>query len=63
MSADPSKEQKLVDYLKWVTADLRKARERITELESADDANPWPSSAWPAGSRAGSPPRTACGSW
>ncbi|MEU1224852.1 type I polyketide synthase, partial [Streptomyces microflavus] len=36
MSADPSKEQKLVDYLKWVTADLRKARERITELESAD---------------------------
>ncbi|NEE46522.1 hypothetical protein G3M55_18105, partial [Streptomyces sp. SID8455] len=25
MSADPSKEQKLVDYLKWVTADLRKA--------------------------------------
>ncbi|MEW1583795.1 type I polyketide synthase, partial [Streptomyces microflavus] len=37
MSADPSKEQKLVDYLKWVTADLRKARERITELESADD--------------------------
>ncbi|MER7394137.1 thioester reductase domain-containing protein [Streptomyces sp. NPDC000151] len=30
-----TKEQKLVDYLKWVTTDLRKARERITELESA----------------------------
>ncbi|MFJ4973708.1 type I polyketide synthase, partial [Streptomyces sp. NPDC088755] len=37
MSADPSKEQKLVDYLKWVTADVRKARERITELEGAGD--------------------------
>uniref|UniRef100_A0AAU1I806 Thioester reductase domain-containing protein n=1 Tax=Streptomyces sp. NBC_00180 TaxID=2903632 RepID=A0AAU1I806_9ACTN len=43
MSADMSraqeqaqtKEQKLVDYLKWVTADLRKARERIDTLESA----------------------------
>ncbi|SOD68047.1 Erythronolide synthase docking, partial [Streptomyces zhaozhouensis] len=30
-----SREEKLVDYLKWVTADLQKARERITELESA----------------------------
>ncbi|WP_175411733.1 type I polyketide synthase, partial [Streptomyces sp. TRM64462] len=30
-----SKEEKLVDYLKWVTADLQKARQRITELESA----------------------------
>jgi thioester reductase-like protein len=27
-------EKKLVDYLKWVTADLQKARHRITELES-----------------------------
>ncbi|MFJ4521071.1 type I polyketide synthase [Streptomyces sp. NPDC088810] len=35
MSAEPSNEQKLVDYLKWVTADLQKARERITELENA----------------------------
>ncbi|MFI1569154.1 type I polyketide synthase, partial [Streptomyces sp. NPDC020490] len=30
-----TREQKLVDYLKWVTADLQKARERVTELESA----------------------------
>ncbi|MFJ2651636.1 type I polyketide synthase, partial [Streptomyces sp. NPDC087420] len=37
MSADPSKEQKLVDYLKWVTADLQKARERITDLENAGE--------------------------
>ncbi|MFD7896570.1 type I polyketide synthase [Streptomyces sp. NPDC059743] len=45
MSADMSneqkqaeaKEQKLVDYLKWVTTDLRKARERITELETAGE--------------------------
>ncbi|MFF3752733.1 type I polyketide synthase [Streptomyces sp. NPDC002018] len=37
MSADPSKEQKLVDYLKWVTADLQKARERIAELENAGE--------------------------
>ncbi|MEV5068318.1 type I polyketide synthase, partial [Streptomyces sp. NPDC053794] len=28
------KEQKLVDYLKWVTADLHQARERVRELES-----------------------------
>ncbi|GAQ62821.1 type I polyketide synthase [Streptomyces scabiei] len=27
-------EKKLADYLKWVTADLRKARDRIAELES-----------------------------
>ncbi|HWO64462.1 MAG TPA: thioester reductase domain-containing protein [Umezawaea sp.] len=27
-------EKKLADYLKWVTADLQKARHRITELES-----------------------------
>ncbi|MGW3944356.1 type I polyketide synthase, partial [Streptomyces phaeochromogenes] len=32
-----AKEQKLVDYLKWVTADLRKARDRITELETAGE--------------------------
>ncbi|MEV0039194.1 thioester reductase domain-containing protein [Streptomyces sp. NPDC050804] len=45
MSADMSneqkqaeaKERKLVDYLKWVTADLQKARERITELETAGE--------------------------
>ncbi|MEU3187984.1 thioester reductase domain-containing protein [Streptomyces sp. NPDC006923] len=45
MSADRSneqkqaeaKEQKLVDYLKWVTTDLQKARERITELETAGE--------------------------
>ncbi|MFI1004993.1 type I polyketide synthase, partial [Streptomyces galbus] len=35
MSAEPSNEQKLVDYLKWVTADLQKARARVTELENA----------------------------
>ncbi|WP_367044710.1 thioester reductase domain-containing protein [Streptomyces sp. Je 1-332] len=32
--ANQSNEEKLVDYLKWVTADLHKARQRITELES-----------------------------
>ncbi|NEA52124.1 type I polyketide synthase, partial [Streptomyces sp. SID10815] len=32
---EPTREQKLVDYLKWVTTDLHKARERISELESA----------------------------
>ncbi|WP_424210807.1 thioester reductase domain-containing protein [Streptomyces sp. BI20] len=37
MSDDPSKEQKLVNYLKWVTEDLRKARDRITELEAVDE--------------------------
>ncbi|MEV5343971.1 beta-ketoacyl synthase N-terminal-like domain-containing protein, partial [Streptomyces sp. NPDC052676] len=36
-SSPQTKEQKLVDYLKWVTADLQKARERIAELESAAD--------------------------
>ncbi|MFD7721705.1 type I polyketide synthase, partial [Streptomyces sp. NPDC059814] len=35
-SKEGKREQKLVEYLKWVTADLQKARERITELESAD---------------------------
>ncbi|MFF2078646.1 type I polyketide synthase [Kitasatospora sp. NPDC058162] len=30
-----SDEEKLVDYLRWVTADLRDARRRIAELESA----------------------------
>ncbi|MFD7447056.1 type I polyketide synthase, partial [Streptomyces sp. NPDC059909] len=29
-----SNEEKLVDYLKWVTADLQKARRRLAELES-----------------------------
>ncbi|MGV9271413.1 type I polyketide synthase, partial [Kitasatospora sp. NPDC003701] len=28
-------EQKLVDYLKWMTADLQKARERVRELEES----------------------------
>ncbi|MEU5696843.1 thioester reductase domain-containing protein [Actinosynnema sp. NPDC020468] len=30
-------EDKLADYLKWVTADLRKARKRIAELEAGED--------------------------
>ncbi len=34
MSPEPS-EEKLVDYLRWVTADLDKARRRIAELEQA----------------------------
>ncbi|MFD1146209.1 type I polyketide synthase, partial [Saccharothrix hoggarensis] len=29
-----SNEQKMVEYLKWVTADLKKARQRIEELEA-----------------------------
>ncbi|WP_380280640.1 type I polyketide synthase [Kitasatospora purpeofusca] len=29
-----SKEEKLVEYLKWVTADLQKTRQRLVELES-----------------------------
>ncbi|MEV1122175.1 type I polyketide synthase, partial [Actinosynnema sp. NPDC049800] len=29
-----SNEEKMVEYLKWVTADLKKARQRITELEA-----------------------------
>ncbi|MGW0608876.1 type I polyketide synthase, partial [Streptomyces sp. NPDC002640] len=33
-SAGASKEEKLLDYLKWVTADLQKARARIEELEA-----------------------------
>ncbi|MFF9087418.1 type I polyketide synthase [Streptomyces sp. NPDC014991] len=33
MSHEPS-EDKLVDYLRWVTADLHKARRRIAELEA-----------------------------
>ncbi|MBE1876185.1 type I polyketide synthase [Myceligenerans pegani] len=37
MSAQPEQtnEEKLVDYLKWVTADLKKTRERLAEVESA----------------------------
>ncbi|MEV4629852.1 thioester reductase domain-containing protein [Micromonospora sp. NPDC049523] len=31
-----SNEEKLVEYLKWVTADLQKARQRIAELEAGD---------------------------
>ncbi|WP_176308643.1 beta-ketoacyl synthase N-terminal-like domain-containing protein, partial [Micromonospora sp. NBS 11-29] len=35
MSGDQkNRDEKLLDYLKWVTADLKKARERIDELES-----------------------------
>ncbi|MGV9557457.1 thioester reductase domain-containing protein [Streptomyces sp. NPDC003522] len=30
-------EEKLVEYLKWVTADLHKAKQRITELENGQD--------------------------
>ncbi|MFV2216085.1 type I polyketide synthase, partial [Actinomadura sp. LOL_016] len=29
-------EQKLVDYLKWTTAELHRTRERLSEMESAD---------------------------
>ncbi|MEE1931546.1 thioester reductase domain-containing protein [Streptomyces sp. TRM 70351] len=32
-----SNEEKLVEYLKWVTADLQKARQRLAELESGQD--------------------------
>ncbi|SNT19611.1 Ketoacyl-synthetase C-terminal extension, partial [Actinoplanes regularis] len=32
----PNNEEKLVEYLKWVTADLQKTRERVRELESAE---------------------------
>ncbi|MBW4721910.1 thioester reductase domain-containing protein [Saccharothrix sp. SC076] len=31
-----SNEERLVEYLKWVTADLQRARERITELEEPE---------------------------
>ncbi|WP_407658595.1 type I polyketide synthase [Kitasatospora acidiphila] len=31
-----SNEEKLVDYLKWVTADLQKTRERVQELEAGE---------------------------
>ncbi|WP_405822409.1 thioester reductase domain-containing protein [Streptomyces sp. NBC_01390] len=37
LSKEQSNEEKLVEYLKWVTADLHKARQRITELETAQD--------------------------
>lgn len=30
-------EEKLVDYLKWVTADLQKTRQRVAELEAGQD--------------------------
>ncbi|WP_156727225.1 type I polyketide synthase [Streptomyces apocyni] len=36
-SSNQSNEEKLVEYLKWVTADLHKARQRITDLESVQD--------------------------
>ncbi len=36
MSGDQNnKNEKLLDYLKWVTADLKKARDRVDELESS----------------------------
>ncbi|MGI5282730.1 type I polyketide synthase [Nonomuraea polychroma] len=31
-----SNEQKLLDYLKWVTADLKETRQRLAELEAAE---------------------------
>ncbi|MFC4515446.1 type I polyketide synthase [Streptomyces ehimensis] len=34
MTNQPSNEEKLVEYLKWVTADLKKARARLAELEA-----------------------------
>ncbi|MFC9293560.1 type I polyketide synthase [Streptomyces sp. NPDC057010] len=37
--ATADKEEKLVEYLKWVTADLQKARQRIAEME-ADSTEP-----------------------
>ncbi|WP_255955731.1 type I polyketide synthase [Streptomyces sp. ODS25] len=33
--ADAPSQEKLVDYLKWVTADLQKTRERLRQVESA----------------------------
>ncbi|MGW1607201.1 polyketide synthase docking domain-containing protein, partial [Streptomyces eurythermus] len=33
--ADPDKEEKLVEYLKWVTADLQKTRRKLAELEAS----------------------------
>ncbi|MEW1629075.1 thioester reductase domain-containing protein [Streptomyces sp. NPDC089173] len=38
--SDPSKEEKLVEYLKWVTADLQKARQQIADLEAAATDEP-----------------------
>ncbi|MBT3152349.1 polyketide synthase docking domain-containing protein, partial [Streptomyces sp. CHD11] len=35
MSGNQNKDEKLLDYLKWVTADLHKARARVEELESS----------------------------
>nr|WP_324611174.1 type I polyketide synthase [Streptomyces sp. WM4235] len=32
-----SKEQKMVEYLKWVTTDLQKTRQRVAELEAGQD--------------------------
>ncbi|MFI5621776.1 thioester reductase domain-containing protein [Streptomyces sp. NPDC051567] len=32
-----SKEQKMVEYLKWVTTDLQKARQRLAELEAGTE--------------------------
>ncbi|WP_174864812.1 beta-ketoacyl synthase N-terminal-like domain-containing protein, partial [Streptomyces spinoverrucosus] len=33
--ADTDKEEKLVEYLKWVTADLQKTRQKLADLEAA----------------------------
>ncbi|MFD3701223.1 type I polyketide synthase [Streptomyces sp. NPDC058646] len=35
--SNPPNEEKLVDYLKWVTADLHKTRQRLAELEAVQD--------------------------
>ncbi|MFI1401158.1 type I polyketide synthase, partial [Streptomyces sp. NPDC020681] len=35
--SDTGKEEKLVEYLKWVTADLQKTRRQLAELEAAAD--------------------------
>uniref|UniRef100_UPI00357130B4 beta-ketoacyl synthase N-terminal-like domain-containing protein n=2 Tax=Streptomyces xanthochromogenes TaxID=67384 RepID=UPI00357130B4 len=35
MRTPMSKEEKLVEYLKWVTADLHKTQQRVAELEAA----------------------------
>ncbi|MFE0425995.1 polyketide synthase docking domain-containing protein, partial [Streptomyces sp. NPDC058953] len=31
-----TREEKLVEYLKWVTADLQETRRKLAELEAAD---------------------------
>nr|WP_309232404.1 polyketide synthase docking domain-containing protein [Micromonospora tarensis] len=55
-----SNEEKLLDYLKWVTADLASARERIHELESRD-REPVAIVSMAAGTRAAYGRRRICG--